>query len=153
MGVIGKIEVKIEIKASGDVFHELFGSNPHEVSTIVPDHIHGVDLHEGEFGEVGSTLEWEYTADGKKELVKGVYEVIDEENKTIKFRVIGGHVLVDYENLEVTIQVVRHGDFDAILWIYDFEKKTDLGPYPTSIVDVAIHITRGIEAHHVNADA
>ena len=61
MGVCGKLELEVYIKAWGDAFHELFGSTTHEASNIVPDHIHGCDLHEGEFGQLGSIIKWGYT--------------------------------------------------------------------------------------------
>jgi len=61
MGIIGKLEVEVDIKSSGDLFHELFESKPHHVSNFTPDKIHNCDVHEGEFGTPGSVICWDYT--------------------------------------------------------------------------------------------
>ncbi|XP_074262935.1 MLP-like protein 31 [Silene latifolia] len=150
MGVTGKLEVEVDIKASGDVFHELFGSRPHDVSNFTPDVIHGCDHHEGELGQVGSVIEWEYTVGGKKGVAKELVELVDEEKKIIRLKVIDGDILKDYKSMTVTIHVVPQGDFDAIKWEIDFERFDDFGPYPTDFMDAAIKVTRDIEAHHLN---
>lgn len=61
MGVTGKLEVEVDIKCHGDIFHELFGQKPHNVPGITPDKIHTCDVHEGEFGKPGSIISWDYT--------------------------------------------------------------------------------------------
>lgn len=61
MGLQGKMEVEVDIKSCGDVFHELWSTKPHHVSNIVPDKIHGCDVHEGDYGHVGSIILWTYT--------------------------------------------------------------------------------------------
>ncbi|THG18976.1 hypothetical protein TEA_005119 [Camellia sinensis var. sinensis] len=61
MGLTGKLVRQVEIKSDGDVFHELFRDKPHHISTMSPGNIHGVDLHEGDWGHVGSVISWNYT--------------------------------------------------------------------------------------------
>ncbi|XP_074262936.1 MLP-like protein 43 [Silene latifolia] len=151
MGVTGRLEVEVDIKTSGDVFHELVGSKPHHVSNIVPDVVHGCDLHEGEFGQVGSVIQWEYTVDGKKCVAKNVVEAIDEEKKMIRLKIIDGDLLEEYKSLTFTLHVITKGDIDAIIWGMEFERFDDFGPYPTAIIDTAIKVTRDVEAHHLNA--
>ncbi|XP_074262938.1 MLP-like protein 31 [Silene latifolia] len=151
MGVIGKLEVEVDIKSSGDVFHELFKTNPNHVCNIVPDQIHACDVHEGEFGQIGSIIQWDYTFDGKKCLTKEVIEAIDEEKKMVKFRVIEGDLLTDYKNMSIAVHVIPKGDIDAVLWEIEFERFDDYGPYPTKFMDFLIALTRDVEAHHLNA--
>ncbi|XP_074262937.1 MLP-like protein 31 [Silene latifolia] len=151
MGVSGKLEVEVDIKSSGDVFHELFKYNPNHMSNIVPDQIHACDLHEGEFGKPGSIIQWHYTLDGKTGLAKEVIEDIDEEKRIIKFRVIEGEFLTEYKNMWVTVHVIPKGDIDAVLWEVEFERFDDFGPYPTNLMDFFITLTRDVEAHHLNA--
>ena len=61
MSLTGKQVFQIEIKSSGDVFHELFKNKPHEMSSISPDIVHGCELHHGDWGTVGSIIFWTYT--------------------------------------------------------------------------------------------
>lgn len=58
--ISGKMVDKIEIKSDGDVFHEIFRYRPHHISNMSPGNIQGVDLHEGEWGTVGSVIFWKY---------------------------------------------------------------------------------------------
>lgn len=51
---------KVEIKSDGDVFHEIFRHRPHSISEM-SDKIKGCDLHEGEWGTVGSVIFWNYS--------------------------------------------------------------------------------------------
>lgn len=60
MGLHGKLIAAIEYKAGGDVFHDLFRQNPQHFSTATPEKIQACDLHEGEFGRVGTIIEWKY---------------------------------------------------------------------------------------------
>lgn len=56
----GKMVSKTKIESGGDVFHELWSSNPHHVPNISPAKVQGCDLHEGEFGKAGSIVCWRY---------------------------------------------------------------------------------------------
>ncbi|KAL9231106.1 hypothetical protein vseg_006369 [Gypsophila vaccaria] len=150
MGVTGKLEIEVDIKASGDVFHELFGVNPHHVSNIMPDKVHACDLHEGDFGQIGSIIQWDYTCEGKKCVARDRVEVIDEEKKLVKYKMIEGSTLLeDFKSMTITMQVIPKGEINAIMWAFEFEKFDDFGPYPTAFMDLAIAVTRDIEAHHV----
>lgn len=61
MGLHGKLIAAIEFKAGGDVFHELFRFKPSDISEASPDKIHACEIHEGEYGHVGSIICWTYT--------------------------------------------------------------------------------------------
>uniref|UniRef100_A0A7C8ZTL0 Bet v I/Major latex protein domain-containing protein n=1 Tax=Opuntia streptacantha TaxID=393608 RepID=A0A7C8ZTL0_OPUST len=148
MGIRGKLEVEVDIKSSGDLFHELFGSRPHEISNISPEKVHTCDLHEGEFGKTGSIIGWHYTLGGKKGFVKHNVE-IDEENKLLRFNTIGGDLLNDYKSIIAICHVIPKGEVTSVKWILEFEKLHDDGPYPTKELDFLIALTRDIEAHHL----
>ena len=57
---IGKLETDVEIKASAEKFHEMFRHKPHHLTHASSDKIHGCELHEGEWGQVGSVIYWNY---------------------------------------------------------------------------------------------
>lgn len=50
-----------EIKACGDVFHDLLKVRAHEISKMSPDKLKGFILIDGEVGKVGSKIRWLYT--------------------------------------------------------------------------------------------
>jgi len=56
----GKLETDIEIKASAGKFHHMFAGRPHHVSKATPGKIQGCELHEGDWGKVGSIVFWNY---------------------------------------------------------------------------------------------
>ena len=58
--LVGKLETDVEIKASADKFHHMFAGKPHHVSKASPGNIQGCDLHEGDWGTVGSIVFWNY---------------------------------------------------------------------------------------------
>ncbi|KAL8035007.1 hypothetical protein ABFX02_12G068900 [Erythranthe guttata] len=61
MVLSGKLVSQIDIKSDGDVFHEIFRERPHHISDMSPAHIQNCDLHDGEWGTVGSIIYFNYT--------------------------------------------------------------------------------------------
>ena len=58
--LIGKLETDVEIKASATKFHDIFMKRPHHISNVSSEKIQGCELHEGEWGTVGSVIYWNY---------------------------------------------------------------------------------------------
>jgi len=58
--LVGKLETEVEIKASAGQFHHMFAGKPHHVSKASPGNIQSCDLHEGDWGTVGSIVFWNY---------------------------------------------------------------------------------------------
>ncbi|CAL5399991.1 unnamed protein product [Camellia sinensis] len=189
MGLTGKLVRQVEIKSDGDAFHELFRDKPHHVSTMSPGNIHGVDLHEGDWGHVGSVISWNYTHDtnhtisppcplvtsmvlismkvigdmlalsslgtilmyGKKKVIKEVIEAIDEENKSVTFKVIGGDVTELYRTFKITVHVDTKGENNLVTWTFEYEKKSEDVEDPTTLMDFAINVSKDIESHHLKS--
>uniref|UniRef100_A0A803MK90 Bet v I/Major latex protein domain-containing protein n=1 Tax=Chenopodium quinoa TaxID=63459 RepID=A0A803MK90_CHEQI len=86
---------------------------------------------------------------GKKCVAKEVVEAVDEEKKSVRFKVIEGDLLKEFKSISFSIHVVPKGETTAVMWVAEFEKIADDGPYPTKIMDFCIHITRDIEKHHL----
>ncbi|XP_051144165.1 MLP-like protein 34 [Andrographis paniculata] len=148
MGLKGKLVAEKEIRCHGDIFHDLFKHKPHEISKITPDHVHSCDVHEGQFGTVGSVLSWDFTNDGKKESLKVVIGEIDEEKKLVKFNVAEGEILEKYKEFVSAIHVDTKGDDHVVTWTLQYEKVREDVPDPISYLELAINIIKDIEAHH-----
>ncbi|KAF7827617.1 MLP-like protein 28 [Senna tora] len=55
----GKVETDVHINASAEKFHELYSSRPHHIGNV-SSVIDSVEMHQGEWGKVGSILVWNF---------------------------------------------------------------------------------------------
>ncbi|KAL2545899.1 MLP-like protein [Forsythia ovata] len=125
MGLKGKLTAQIEIRAGGDVFHELFRFTPHQIPKMSPTTIQGCDLHQGEWGTVGSVIFWNYTHDGKPKVAKEVIEAIDEEKRSVTFKIVEGNLMELYKAIKANFHVETTGDVDLVTWTLEYEKLND----------------------------
>ncbi|CAA2959398.1 kirola-like [Olea europaea subsp. europaea] len=151
MGLKGKLTAQKEIKAGGDVFHELFRYKPQQIPNISPTTIQGCDLHEGEWGNVGSVYFWKYTIDGKQEVAKEVIESIDEEKKSMTFKVVEGDQMKLYKAFKVGFHVETHGGIDLVTCTLEYEKLNDDIEEPLLVLGFVIKLAKDVEAQHLKA--
>ncbi|XP_059649548.1 kirola-like [Cornus florida] len=149
MVLSGKLVSQTEIKSGGDVFHDLFKTKPHHISNITPGLIQGCDLHEGDWGTVGSVISWNYVHDGKECVAKELIEAIDEEKKSMTFKVIEGHLLDLYKTIVITFHVDTKGESNLVTWTFVYEKLSEHVPDPNTLMDLCIALTKDIETHHL----
>uniref|UniRef100_A0A7C9ATC1 Bet v I/Major latex protein domain-containing protein n=1 Tax=Opuntia streptacantha TaxID=393608 RepID=A0A7C9ATC1_OPUST len=150
MGIRFKLEAEVDIKSSGDLFHELLLYQLHEIPNISPEKFHAFDLHEGQFDKTGSIFYVHYTLGGKKRVAKDIIEVV-EGDKLIRYKVIEGDLLDDYQSMTIGFHVIPKGEVTTVKVILEFEKKQDDGPYPTELMDFLIAMVKDIEGHHLKA--
>ncbi|KAL3501898.1 hypothetical protein ACH5RR_036347 [Cinchona calisaya] len=149
MSLSGKLVSQVEIKSDGDVFHELFRYKPHHLSNVSPDIVQSVELHDGEWGTVGSVVFWNYTHDGKEEVAKEIIEAVDEEKRSVTYKVVEGHLLESYKSFSITVHVDIHGESNLVTWTFVYEKLNETIPDPNKLMDVALKVTKEIETHHL----
>ncbi|XP_073147208.1 kirola-like [Henckelia pumila] len=149
MGVIGKLVSQIGIKSDGDVFHEIFRERPHHISGMSPHNIQNCDLHGGEWGTVGSVIFWNYTHDGNEKVAKEIIEAIDEEKKSITFKVIEGDLMELYNEFKLTVHVDTKGEDNIVTWTLEYEKKSEDIPDPHTLMEFCLNVTKDIETHHL----
>ncbi|XP_073154251.1 kirola-like [Henckelia pumila] len=149
MGLIGKLIAETEFKAGGDVFHDLFKQKPQHISTASPDKVQGCDLHEGEFGKVGSIICWRYTHDGKEKTAKQVIQNIEEEKKLMEFKMLEGDLMEKYKAFLITIHVENKGETELVTWTLEYEMLHDDVEHPLSLLSFFIDLTKDIETHHI----
>ncbi|XP_047309674.1 kirola-like [Impatiens glandulifera] len=145
---IQTMSTKIVIKSGGNVFHEIFNQRPQNITDMSPSNIQSVDLHEGEWGKVGTIGSWNYTHDGKQNMAKAVVQSIDEENKTVVYKVIGGHLNEMYKTFITTLHVETEGENNTVTWTFDYEKLSEGVEDPTSFMKFVTSLTKDIEKHH-----
>ncbi|KAL9311353.1 putative Bet v I/Major latex protein [Arabidopsis thaliana] len=58
--LVGILETTVDLKSSTEKFHDMFVGRPHNISDVSPSNFQGCELHEGEMGQVGAILFWNY---------------------------------------------------------------------------------------------
>ncbi|XP_055801810.1 kirola-like [Solanum dulcamara] len=149
MSLEGKLVSHINIKCDGDIFHDVYRQRPHHLSSMCPDKVQNVDVHEGEWGTIGSVNFWSYTHDGKEKVAKEKVKEIDEEKKLIKKKIIEGDILEDYKSFYITAHVETKGDNNLVTWIIEYEKKSANVPDPHTFMELCLNVTKDIEAYHI----
>ncbi|KAL6529171.1 hypothetical protein OROGR_014794 [Orobanche gracilis] len=145
----GKLVSQINIKSDGDVFHEIFRERPHYISDMSPTHTQKCDLHDGDWGKLGSIIFWNYTHDGKERVAKEIVESIDEDTKSVTFKVIEGDLMELYKTFKLTVHVDTTRDDNLVTWTFEYEKLNRNVPDPHSLMDFCLEVTKAIETHHL----
>lgn len=70
--LVGIVETTVELKSSSEKFHDMLVGRPHNLSDASPSKLQGCELHEGEIGQVGAVLLWNYVH-GKSSLYFSIY--------------------------------------------------------------------------------
>ncbi|KAL0800823.1 hypothetical protein Bca101_055998 [Brassica carinata] len=161
---VGKLETDVEIKASAGQFHHMFAGRPHHVSKASPGKIKGCDLHEGDWGKVGSIVYWNYVH-GKsnnmryatvqimqgqyKQVAKERIKAVEWEKNLITFRVIEGDLMKEYKSFLITIQVtLKHGGPGSIVhWHLKYEKISDEVAHPETLRQFFVEVSKEIDGH------
>ncbi|XP_051148881.1 kirola-like [Andrographis paniculata] len=149
MGLTGKLIAAIEFKHGGDVFHDLFKQRPHEIANASPL-VHGFELHQGELGKAGSVVSWHYTHDGKRKIAKQIIQKIDEETKSMEFKMIEGDLMEDFKDFLIVFHIETKNNIDLVTWTLDYEMLHEDVVHPTTLLAYFIEVTKDIEAHHDN---
>ncbi|GER37353.1 polyketide cyclase/dehydrase and lipid transportsuperfamily protein [Striga asiatica] len=77
--------------------------------------------------------------DGKERVAKEIIEAIDEEKKSVTFKVIGGDLMELYKSFKLTVHVDANGNnMNMVTWTLDYEKKNENVPNPHSLMDFCL---------------
>ncbi|CAL8995159.1 unnamed protein product [Prunus brigantina] len=151
----GKVETDVEIKAPATKFHEMLTHRPHHISNVSPNNVQGCDLHEGEWGTVGSVVYWNYFHDGKAKVAKELIEAIDAEKNLITFKVIEGDLLEHYKSFKITIQATpkAHGQGSIVHCTMEYEKHHGDIEDPHTLLQFVVDVSKDLDAHLTSAQA
>ncbi|KAJ9153088.1 hypothetical protein P3X46_026572 [Hevea brasiliensis] len=152
MALTGKLETEVEVKVAADKAYGIFRSQTHQLPNIASDMIHKTEIHEGDWETPGSIKSWNYTIEGNVLSLKETIEKIDEENKSITYKVVDGDVLKLYKSMKVTIQVTAKNDGSSLMKvIIDYEKLKEDSPDPHPYLEFAAKVFKHIETHLLKA--
>nr|GMD21910.1 kirola-like [Ipomoea batatas] len=85
---------------------------------------------------------------GKTKMAEDVIEVIDDEKKLVKFRVVKGDILDSYKSFSLTCQVHSNDDDHFVTWTLEYEKLSEEIPEPLSYLQTILDITKEMENYH-----
>ncbi|CAA0405248.1 Bet v I/Major latex protein [Arabidopsis suecica] len=147
--LLGELEVEVEIKAPAAIFYHIYAGRPHHVAKATPRNVQSCDLHDGEWGTVGSIVYWNYVHEGQAKVAKERIELVEPEKKLIKFRVIEGDVMAEYKSFLITIQVTpkEGGTGSVVKWHIEYEKIDENVPHPENLLPFFAEMTKEIDEH------
>ncbi|XP_022138175.1 MLP-like protein 43 [Momordica charantia] len=156
MDLCGKLETDVQIKSPAKKFHEILHLSPHHMPNVTKNpkhHIRGCELHEGEWGKVGSVLNWTYFHGGKECVAKELIEAIDEEKNLITFKVTDGDILEHYKSFKFTMQCIPKKKGSVVHWTLEYEKQHDKIPEShESLLEFCVDVSKDLDAHLMEMD-
>ncbi|KAG8382756.1 hypothetical protein BUALT_Bualt05G0110400 [Buddleja alternifolia] len=150
MELNGKLVSTTSIKSDGDVFYKLI-KEPHLISNICPDTIQSVDLLSGHWGAVGSVVVWTCVLDGEKMVAKEMIESIDENMKSITYKVLDGDLLKMYKTFKFIINVDKNGEDNLVTWTLEYEKMTEDVPDPCRLMDASVDGEKNVSKEFIQS--
>ncbi|KAK7323473.1 hypothetical protein VNO77_26947 [Canavalia gladiata] len=142
-----KLESKVHINASAEQFHDILCNRTYHIANICPQKIQAVNIHKGEWGSEGSIITWNILQDGKAYVSKEVVEGIDRENNKVTFRPIEGDLSGLFKGIKFIVQVTPKVKGSDVHWIMEYEKQCDHTLDPQSFLDMAIDMSKDIDAY------
>ncbi|KAI9126298.1 hypothetical protein K1719_002719 [Acacia pycnantha] len=146
---VRKMETDVHIKATAKQFYDVFCSRTFHIANVCPEKVQGVDIHKGEWGSQGSIIYWNYVNEGKKCVSKDLVESIDKENNKITFKMLEGDLMEHYKSFRVTLQALPQEKAKVVHWTLEYEKLNDHSPDPHSFLQLAINVSKELDAHLV----
>ncbi|KAL9280894.1 unnamed protein product [Arabidopsis thaliana] len=145
----GEVEVEVDIKSPAEKFYHVYVGRPDHVAKATSSKVQACDLLEGEWGTIGSIVNWNYVYAGKAKVAKERIELVEPEKKLIKFRVIEGDVLDVYKNFLITIKVTtKDGGVGSVAkWHLEYEKNDENVPDPENFLPFLAEMTKEIDEH------
>ncbi|CAA7032946.1 unnamed protein product [Microthlaspi erraticum] len=144
-----ELDIDVEIKAHADKFHHMFTERPHHVSKASPGYVQGCELHDGEWGKVGSIIFWNYVHDGEPKVARHRIEAVDPEKNLIKFRVLEGDVMKEYKTFNFTIHVTpkQGGHGSVVKWHVEYERIDEKVDHPETILQYFVELSKEVDEY------
>ncbi|KFK44400.1 hypothetical protein AALP_AA1G252500 [Arabis alpina] len=147
--LFGEFELEFEIKAPAAKFYDMYAGRPHHVAKATPRNVQACELHDGEWGTVGSIIFWNYVHDGEAQVSKERVELVEPEKNLITYRVLEGDLMKEYKSFVNTIQVTpKQGENGSIVrWYFEYEKIDDNVAHPESFLPFFVEVVKEIDEY------
>ncbi|QCD85856.1 hypothetical protein DEO72_LG3g377 [Vigna unguiculata] len=153
MSLTGKISTELPVHATAEKWFHTYAKRLHHIQHVAAK-VHGTKLHEGDdWHTTDSVKHWTYTLDGKTVTCLETIESVDEQKKTIVFKLFGEAVDGKYKPLKLIFEAIeKDGGRTAIRWSIEYEKlREDVHP-PYAYLELYDHVIKDVDAHIVEAE-
>ncbi|PWA61865.1 kirola [Artemisia annua] len=145
MGLIEKKVAKIDIICNGDIIYGLFRYRLSELLNLAPEYFKSCKLQEGEWGAIGSIINWNYVIDGKSQVITHNIDAMDEKNKSLSFKVLNGDLLKFYKSFKAYLQVDGNTESSTVTLTFEYEKMNEDVPDPDSLLELGKNVIKYAE--------
>ncbi|KAK4596737.1 hypothetical protein RGQ29_014683 [Quercus rubra] len=171
MAQIASMDFQTEIKCPAEKFFNFFRTKAQLVPSTCPSVIKDVQLLKGDWETEGSVNLWRlkltplylkeefcpilkpavkiHNIGNNIETLKETVKAIDEQNKSISFKMLDGELLDTMKNMKSNMQVSTKGDQSLVKWTIEYENANQ--ELPARYLDFLPGWTKAIEAYLLNA--
>ncbi|TKY68508.1 MLP protein [Spatholobus suberectus] len=152
MSLVGKISTEIGVHATAAKWFNLFATQLHHVQNLT-DRVHGTKLHHGDdWHHNESVKHWTYTIDGKVITCQESVESVDEQNKTINYKLFGGDIDHQFKAFKLIFQAIDKEHGGAIVkWTIEYERIGEEVDPPYGYIEYVHKCTSDIDGHLLKA--
>ncbi|XVE85426.1 hypothetical protein DITRI_Ditri17bG0090200 [Diplodiscus trichospermus] len=94
-----------------------------------------VKFTHGDWDSLGAARLWTYKAGGNTEIVKETLEHVDDEDRTVVFRLLEGEITNSYKSWSSILNVTPMGEGSLAKWTVEYEKQNENIPDPLKYGD------------------
>ncbi|MBA0670179.1 hypothetical protein Goklo_025165 [Gossypium klotzschianum] len=84
-------------------------------------------------------------------MVKEILENVDDENKTMAFKMVEGQILNYYKSWRSIFNITPMGEGSLVKWTMEFEKQNENIPDPDKYISYMMCLTKNIDAYLLDA--
>ncbi|KAK7313868.1 hypothetical protein VNO77_39070 [Canavalia gladiata] len=151
MSLGGKISTEIGVHSTAAKWFKLFATQLHDVQHLT-DRVHGTKLHHGEDWHHNETIKhWTYTIDGKVTKCHESIESIDEQNKTITYKLFGEDIDKQFKVFKLIFKASEKNQGALVTWTIEYERISDDVEPPYGYIEYFHKCTSDIDGHLVKA--
>ncbi|GMI87640.1 MLP-like protein 31 [Hibiscus trionum] len=150
MAQIRKMERQVVIESPADKFYDAFRTKARWIPKMSNGIMTDGKLVQGDWNTVGAIRLWSYVSQGKTEMVKELYESVDDKNKKMVFKMVEGQVLSYYKSWRTVFNIMPFGQGSLVKWSMEFEKQNDDIPDPVEYADFLVTLAKNIDAYLLN---
>ncbi|KAL2347444.1 hypothetical protein Fmac_001444 [Flemingia macrophylla] len=152
MSLVGKISTEIGVHATAEKWFNLFATQLHHVQNLT-DRVHRTELHRGDDWHHNESIKnWTYIIDGKVTTCKEKVESVDEQNKTINYKLFDGDIDNQFKDFKLIFQAIDTDHGGAVIkWSIEYEKIGEEVDPPYGYIEYVHKCTKDIDGHLLKA--
>ncbi|KAG2320953.1 hypothetical protein Bca4012_056028 [Brassica carinata] len=145
--MVGEIETTIEIKAPAQKYYHMLTGKPKDLPKASPENLQRCDVLEGEPGNVGRIIFWNYVTDGQPKVMEERIEALEPKKNLMVSRVIGGDLMKEFKNFFLTIQATpkQRGPGSFVKCQLKYEKIDKKVADPEDILVLFVNASRDMD--------